>query len=361
MKILDIELKEAMQDMPSDILEQLEDEINRIREQIMVDKIAKASPIYGTSTQSHESISLYYRQYGRNCDYIDSDVLREAINNLRRNIGLDEYLGLDDDKEIAKIEDESERLSKERDRRPSYEGGTKHSLRTIPIQDIRSLINKVEIMRKGSTFAQKFRKMSLYQIEDFIKHDFPWDSDYKKRLQIDPEYGINTDEKYYVLRYLLAEGHAREFISRIPDDRLQELKAQFEKLRNGPYLGQYNMRESEIVTESLGSEAWQMMSHGGQSVMLVDIAEAFEKREKQSQKPAKVSLLDKLKGILFRKRALPEPVKVAKTFQSTDIRERVVPEGGKEPYQQHAKDLADNVLAGQGKSIRTGREGLGEK
>lgn len=318
MRILDVDLKEAMQDMPDEVLYQITREIDK-------EFIHIPAGQYG-----------YLRSIpGKFEKYVDEHILANVINKIRNENNLGEWEGL---KANGFVNGEYQKPE-----------------RVIPLGDIFNLVSKVVLMRKTEKLRSDYRGKSSQEIQEEIYSMIESDVD---RSTMDEKYGLTYSEKFRGLSDLCTEAGIQECVRNLSKEELDELRVRFEDMRNKPQRGfDFPSYESAHFVRTLfgnepANEPWV------DRLNLSDIAEAFEAREQELQKPAKSNFWDKLKNAAqsvksrveeifsrFGRKALPEPVPDKQTPKIPSLRESIVPEGGKTQYQQHAKAVADKFNA----------------
>lgn len=320
MRILDVELKEAMQDMPDEVLYQIR---SAIEEELIKCKDAQ----------------YYHLQNipGKFENYVDEDILAKALNKLRRENNLGEWEGLKANGFVN--------------------GKYQNPERVIPLQDIANLVSKVVLMRKTEKLRNAYSGKSSQEIQEEIYSMIESDVD---RSTMDEKYGLTHAQKFRGLVHLCAEAGIQECVRNLSKEKLDELRVRFEDMRNKPQRGfDFPSYESaHFVRELFGDEVAK--ASWVDDLNLSDIAEAFEAREQELQNPKteKSNFGDKVRNAAksvknrvaeffsrFGRKALPEPVADKQTPKTPILRESIVPEGGKAQYQQHAKEVAKKFNA----------------
>lgn len=311
MRILEADLKEAMQDIPDVVLKQIE------------------SMIKGEIERCGWDYKDALREFtGRMGQDVDENILANVINGF---VSRGKVSGLKTN-EFVKDKYQPERV--------------------ISKDAIEHLANKVMMMRRTEKLRNDYRGKSLQEIKE-ARHSY---SDFG----IMENYGLGLTEFLYGLDYLEAEMGIQECVGKLSEEELVSLKSTLEVRGNSPerFGSAYTRHVKDIVKEIFGDEVAE--ASWVEYLTVSDIAEAFEARETELQnpKPEKMNLWDKLKNAAqsvksrveeifsrFGRKALPEPVADKQMPKIPILRESIVPEGGKAQYQQHAKEVAEKFNA----------------
>ncbi len=285
MRIVDLDLKEAMQDLSVEALEKIENNLH-----------GDVYDLCGKWT-SYEDPRIY------------TSALKKVIEQYRKSEGLSEFEGLDDKKEHEKIEDANERFKADN----SVE-------RSMPDYDVKKQARQMATLKRGGVYTQEFSGKSLEELEE-ESHDLSdsfWGASGEKKSVKDPVYGLDFYEKKRVLGYLINKARVREAVARIPAKELSLRKEKFEEARQYPkclYPNDFNEIEA-IYSLVFGDE----LAPDLESSTIVDIGEAFEEREKELQASKKVGLFAKLKNFFTRRNQKRLPVLT--TVEEKNVNER---------------------------------------
>ena len=250
MRVLDVELRDAIKDMPSEAIEKLEEEIESTK--------------YG----------LYAKKT------LDTDSLKKIVDYVREQYGLEKASQIDDDKAIQDIKDPVEHQFEEY-RRESPATGKKFPIRSIPQYAVESICRKEILMKKGSKYAEKISSMSLEQIESEMRNwieNYGLNGKYSDLVnEVDPKFGIDYYDKMDILRYVKVEKILGEQVSKFSKTEFQQKKKDFEYMRSN-LLYRDGLDEMQALNENIGIGTDCLY------MTMADVADAFEAREKELEK-----------------------------------------------------------------------------
>lgn len=231
---------------------------------------------------------------------IDSKILQDYIGVVA---GSNIAKIINDDSAINEIPDENERYLANLSREPLSPGEPPSPARHIDKDSIDSLIRRTQLMRQGEGFAKQFTSMSSQEINNLLSYDESLKLHDSTKYSIDPAYGISNLDKWNILRVMQTQAYTRELVSQIPPKEFQKIKNRFEHLRNGGYSDISTMAKEVFGQEfDLGKYKSRMQ--------MIDLAEAFNEREKEQAHKSQNNIFAKIKNLFNRfrsgKKALPE-------------------------------------------------------
>jgi len=263
MRILDIELQDILNNMSQEEL----------------DKLDKA--LYDVKRNSMHSININ--------ELFDSEHVQQAIEKAGRP---DLSNNIDDDKAISEIKNEDEKMIKKAIRAPIMPGGAPRSVRSIPEKSIKNLIRRAKVMNSGAKYMEGLKGKSLEELEA-IEHKQSMSSEEKNK--IDPKYGINEFDKREIEYIMKAKAYAKEVVTRLPEKQFGEIKSRFENMRNEPGKSYSDpMDEMRESFNSLFGEGIMLSMEG--NLQMVDLAEAFDGREKKMEAKQQSNFFNKIKS-----------------------------------------------------------------
>lgn len=288
MRVLDVDLKDALDNMNRNDLDRLLDLNGVIR------ALEKATP-----SVQHEEYKRLVNAEG--AEAIDSKILQDCIGAVA---GSDIARIINDDSAINEIPDEIERWAANTSREPSSPGEPPSPARHIDKKSIVSLIRRTQLMRQGEGFAKQFTSMSSQEIHNLLSYDESLKLHDSTKYSIDPAYGISNLDKRNILRVMQTQAYTRELVSQIPPKEFQKIKNRFENLRNG------GNGDIKFMTKEVFGQEIDLQSKGMDRMQMIDLAEAFNEREKEQAHKSQNNIFAKIKNLFNRfrsgKKALPE-------------------------------------------------------
>lgn len=251
MRLLDIEFKRAIQDIPTKAFEELRTELRNVR----------------------------FNQHFADLFSLDTDSLRKVIDTIRQRYGLEPTTYIDDDKAIQDIEDPIEqRIVMQRRGKTS---DVKVPVRRISEAAMDDILNKEINVRKVAQYADTLRGMSAEQIKQvkesvYAEYNIFDLSAEDRRYVIDSKYGIDYFGKIFALNNANASLVLKECFSKGTREDFKKMKAAIENMsREGNcYRGLYGEISEVASILGLGSHDDALSS-----ITMADVAEAIENRE----------------------------------------------------------------------------------
>lgn len=253
MRLLDIELKRAIQDMPNEAITELKDMIKKER--------LSAKTQFATSLRSDE--------------------LRDITNAVRQRYGLEDTVEFDDERAVEDIKnpEEKARVMAEINAKPDKTA----PVRMISVNGMDSVLNKEIRMRKEEKYAETLEGASIERISELIDEvnetycGFGIKKD--RRYEIDPEYGINFFDKIDALHHVEGVLAFKNALAKCSPEEFMQKKNQIENMDrfdNVSYAS-YLYGEVTFAAEILGVNSYDAQ----EQMTMADIAEVIEAKEKE--------------------------------------------------------------------------------
>lgn len=243
MKLLDLELRRAIDGLPKEAITELETELKTV------------------------AIRKYYAS---DVNTIDTDSLKSVIDVIREKYGLGPTTEIDDDKAIQSIADVKERMKQIRKR------ANGEPVRSVSMESIRAILKKQSIMLDVSRYAETLKSMSL---EDVLNIRESLLTEMRNNnlagRAIDEEYGLTYWDELYALNDAEARLSLRGAFSKCSEEDFKQKKSNIEGIERGSRYDWFE--ETREVCKILGIDSHDALM----GMTMADVAEAIETRENE--------------------------------------------------------------------------------